>query len=66
MQDNKPKQVMVVNWNSVSDQIVYVSSAFNVPSVADELVQKLKKINANNIHCIGHSLGKRLERILFA
>ena len=50
---------MVVNWNSVSDQIVYLSSAFNVPIVGAELVQKLKRINANKIHCIGHSLGKK-------
>jgi hypothetical protein len=50
---------MVVNWNSVSDQIVYLSSVLNVPKVGAELAQKLKKINANKIHCIGHSLGEK-------
>ena len=51
---------MVVNWDTGSD---YDSSVINISSQAGEDLVNLLiglGISEKNIHCIGHSLGKKL------
>ena len=51
---------MVVNWDTGSD---YDSSVINISSQAGEDLVNLLislSISEKNVHCIGHSLGKKL------